>query len=331
LIFDLPNRPRRRVGRIIWPILIVGAVSLALVVSAGGAQTRTQIEYLATVHDHAVEMARNAEALRLAAGGLATISRDEFVIVTENILEDLADAMTFAEGEPPTPSVIPVRSLMRQALIAWSAGVEGFYQAVLGAADRPGDPTVVDDMAAALAELRAGDAIYALLLTEVEREDVPAPLSPLPEVAMSPARGGLVGLSLAYVEAARSPQNTLVLRPGLAVSQVVAEPEWQLDATGRVVMPSTAEVVFTVVMTNVGNVVSVPQLVVLTLVGGADTVLLELEVEALAPGRQVSLVFDPLPVESGQSYQVTVAIEGEADDSNPEDNAITVVFAVNPG
>jgi len=330
LIFESPPRPRRRViGRIVWPILILAAVTLGLVVSAAGTETRIQIEYLSQIHDYAVQMSRNGEALRGVAARLETISRDEFDTVNQEILEDLAEAMAFVEEDPPVLSVIPVRSLFRQALTAWEVGVEGFYESILDASDNPDDVTALDRIAAALAEIRAGDLVYEQLLVELEREDLPSPLAPLPEVVMSPVQGGLVSQSAALASAARSENNTLTLRPGLMVSQIVADPEWQLDANGMTVLRTTETVTFSVVISNRGNVVSGTQSVILTLTGTSEVGRQIIEVEPLRPGLAVTLIFDAIAVDPGASYEVTATLQDVTEDINFNDNTITVEFTVN--
>lgn len=319
------------VGRLLWPILIIAAITLGLVVSAAGAETRAQIEYLSRVEDQAGELSKNGTALRELVSRLRTVSRTEFVAVIDAIEEDLGVATALAAEEPPTASVVPVRALFRQAVDAWGRGVVGFSEAILHAADQPNDNVALDMMTAALAQLRAGDAIYAQLVAETERDDVPAPLTPMPAVVLNPADGGLITLSLLYVDSARSPSNTLGLRPGLAISQIVSDPAWQVDATGQVVVTITDEIVFSVVMTNAGNVGSSSQQVTLVLEGGAEPVELKRLVEPLQPGRQVTLVFEPITVLPGLPYIVTASIESSPDDSNLDDNMRRVQFLVSEG
>ncbi len=317
--------------RLVWPILIIAAIILGLVVSAAGTETRVQIEYLTRLHDHATEMSKNAAALTDLVGRLRTISRAEFLTVVEAIEEDLATAGALVDEEPPTPSVMPVRAMFRQAVGSWERGVSGLSEALLHAADNPGDNRALDLVAAALAELRAGDAIYAQLLLDTEREDIPSPLTPLPPVVMSPSGAVILTLSLLYVDAARSPQNTLGLLPGLAVSQIIADPPWQVDATGQVVVTTTEEILFSVVMTNAGNVGSSSQELTLVMEGGSDPVELSQLVEPLRPGHQVTLVFEPIAVLPGLVYVVTASIESVPEDANLDDNVRRVQFLVGEG
>jgi hypothetical protein len=319
------------VGRFLWPSLIIAAVVLGLVVSASGTQTRNRIEYMSGVSDSATELAKGAEALSQITEQLHLISRVDFEAVIAGIQEDLSATAEFIAEEPPDSSLLPVRSLYRQAVNAWTRGVEGFSEAALLAADRPNDPTALDLMAAALAELRTGDGVYAELLVEMEREDMPSTLTPLPEVIMQPEEGGLVALSLDYVSAARSELNSLGLRPGLGISQIVSDPEWDVDANGQVALPSTETLTFSVVMTNTGNIASTPQELVLTMLGGPDPVSLSQEVPTLQPGRQITLLFEPVVVAPGGIYEVSAEIESIAEDLDIEDNRIAVQFTVNEG
>lgn len=315
-------------GRMLWPILLVGVVILGIVVTAAGAETRAQIEYLDRIEESAADIADGGVALRGVTTRLGTISRDEFVTAIELVLDDIADAVELAEEEPPTTATVPVRALYRQAMTAWRDGLEGFSDAILRAADNPGDAAAVDRVVEGLALLRVGDAVWARLLGEMEQDDLPSPLTPLPEIVMSPASGPLVSVASIYVEAARAETNTLGLRPGLRVSQVVADPPWQLDTSDEAVVPVTDGITFSVVMSNVGNVDSVAQQVVLLLEGGAEPVQMSATVEPLAPGQQVTLVFDPMTVTPGRAYVVTASIVVEAPDADLDDNLVSVQFRV---
>jgi hypothetical protein len=319
------------VGRYLWPILIVAAITIGLVVSAAGTETRSQIEYLTRMGDEATELSKSADALRQIISRLHVTSRTDFTTVIASIEEDLAASKALADEEPPTPTVQPLRSLFRQVVQAWGDGIALFSTAVLGAADHPDDPNPIDQMASALAELRAGDGLYADLLVELERDDVPAALTPFPGVAMLPEPAGLVTLALGYVDAARSELNTLGLRPGLAVAQIVSDPEWQVDANQQVALPATDTVAFSVVISNVGNVVSEGQQLLVTLIGGPEEVELEETVGPLQPGRQVTVVFDPIGVDPDGLYEVVATILTTTEDTNLDDNQIRVQFNVNEG
>lgn len=317
------------IGRLIWPLLIAAAVVLAVVVSAAGDDTRVEFEYLDELQTQAVELAKAGDAFREVVSRLQRIERSEFVTVINGIQEDLFVGFEFVAEEPPNESFTAIRSLYRLALTAWSDGIEGFETSVLLAADEPLNTVVVDSMAESLAQLRIGDELYADMVVEMSSDDISQPLAPMPEVIMQPADAGLVTLSVSYVDSARSSNSGLALRPGLGLSQIVAEPTWEVNPSDQAVLPATETVVFSVVVTNVGNVASATDDIVLTLVGGPETVRLQSEIAPLAPDQQTTVVFEPLAVESGGIYEVTAALAISENDSNFEDNEIKVEFVVN--
>ncbi len=310
------------------PLLLVGIVILGIVVTASGADTRAQIEYLTELHDGASDISDGGTALSAVTTRLSTISRVEFTTAMDGIVTALAEAAAVADAEPPTAAVLPVRALYQQAVTAWEEGVAALSSGLLRAADNPQDNVAVDEVVAALALLRAGDNLWARLLADMSRDDMPRPMTPFPEIVMSPATGPHLTVGLIFVESARSDQNTLGLRPGLRVSSLVAEPEWQVDANDQAVVPRTDRITFSVVMSNVGNIDSESEQLVVVLEGGAETVELVMTVEPLAPERQVTLVFEPIDVLAGQVYQVTASIVVDSPDVDLEDNVIIVPFRV---
>jgi len=330
VIFDPPPR-RRAVVRYVLLILVVVAVVGALVVSASGDQRRSELEYLEEIQTQAVEISKGGDALRDVVSRLQRIDRTEFVTVIDGLRADLEVGLAFVSEEPPTGSLTPVRSLYRQALKAWDSGVRGYSASVLAAADNPESVAVVDTMADSLGEIRVGDNVYLDLLSEMGRADVPEPLSSMPAVVLMPAEGGLVSLSVSYIDSARSPNSGLALRPGLAVSQVVADPEWQVDPSDQVVVPATEGIVFSVVVTNVGNVASDSVPLVLTLTGGPTQVREQAVVPPLQPNQQVTIIYDALEVETGEVYEVAAVLAITDADANFDDNEIRVQFTVNNG
>ena len=319
-------------ARYVLLVLVGIAVIVSLIVSASGDETRVELEYLEEMQSQTVEISKGGDALRDVVSRLQRIDRTEFVTVIDGIREDLAVALAFVEEVPPTISLSPVRSMYRQALRTWDAGVEEYGLSVLAAADNPESLLVVDTMADALAEMRAGDTFYADLLVEMRRVDIPNPLTPMSAVVLMPAEGSLVSLSVSYIDSARSPNSGLALRPGLAVSMVVSDPDWQVNLSNdQVVVPTTDSIVFSVVVTNVGNVASRAEPLVLTLTGGPEQIREQAEIAPLQPNQQVTIIFDPLEVEPGGIYQVAAVLVITGEDSNRDDNQIRVQFIVNEG
>ena len=201
MILDQPKPRRRSFGRFLWPAVVTAAAVVAVVVTSAGDNTRAELQYLDAMHETATDLSMGADALRVVISRLSRIERSELVTATDGLREDLETGLELVETGPSSENLVAANAVYRRALEAWTVGVSGFTSGILAAADDPTDTVVTDNIANALAELRAGDRLYTDLVRELEAEEVPDPVAPLPEVLMLPAEGELFTLSLAYVEA----------------------------------------------------------------------------------------------------------------------------------
>lgn len=316
-------------GRVLWPVLIALALIFAVVVTATGEETRSELEYLDEIKAQSAALARGGASIREVMPRLREIDRDEFTTVFDGVAADLAVADAFVADEPPTESLIPVWALYRQAIQAWDDGVAELSSGILQAADVPQDSTAGDTIGDGLADLRAGDNLFVDLQMEFERAEVPEPVTPLGIVLLSPGEGGLSSLSATYAAAARSSTNNLGMLPGLKVSQILTSPSWQLNIEGQPIVAATEEIMFSVVVTNVGNVESTLETVAMTLTGGVEPVRAEEEVPVLRPNGQTTIDFEPVPVEPELLYRVEVEVFVNGADGDFTDNKLLIEFTVN--
>ncbi len=330
-MIDSPRPRRFAVGRLLWPAVLTAAAVIAVVVSGAGDDTRAELEYLQAMHDNVSDISLGSDSLRVVISRLSRIERDELVIATSGIQEDLTAAMELGEADPPSNALVAVNALYREAVEAWTVGLSGFTSAILAAADDPANTVVIDNIANSLTELRAGDRLYRDLVEELERDDVPAPVGPMPEVVMVPADGEILSLSQAYVGAARSVTSGIGLRPGMKISSIVSNPLWRVNPTDQAVMPATEFATFSVLITNVGNVASEPGRVRFTLSGDTEPLEIEDEIPALEPGKQTAVIFSEVEVRPGGIYEVKAELVDALLDTNLDDNTLAVVFTVNEG
>lgn len=328
MVFD-PPRSRRRLLRWLVPVVLVVAALFALAAQGTGTEARDRIEYLNELSDQVTDLALGGDTLRDVVSRLSRIDRPELVTVTDNLRADIARGMEFVQREPPSPDLATVRSLYRVALEQWGQGIAAFGTGILAAADNPEDTTPTDTIANAVAALRSGDELFTEVRDEIDRPEVPDPVNPLREVVLAPAPGEAIALAVAYTEAARSPNNGIALRPGLAASMIVADPEWQLNPDNQVVMPATEVVVFSVVVSNAGNLLSTEEQLTLTLEGPGEPQVLVLPIPPLEPGAQTTIEFGPMTVTPDELYEVTAEINVLGADTDFEDNVLQVVFLVN--
>lgn len=323
------------VVRLLWPILVIAAVVVAVSVTAAGEETRAELEYLDEMRAQTSTLARSGASINEIMPRLREIGRDEFTTVFESASADLDVAVAFVADRPPVETLIPVWSLYRQTVTAWSDGVDGLETAILNAADNPDDATAADSVGDALADLRAGDNLYLDLQAEFELEEIPEPVTPLGAVTMLPSsESGLLSLADSYVASSRASTNQLGLRPGLRVSQVVSNPSFQINVDAQAVIPATETVVFSTVVTNTGNVASDPETVSATLLGGADAVaeappFAQVEVPPLEPGGQTTIEFPEVEVLADTLYEIRVFLELSNPDADLTDNEVRIQFTVN--
>jgi hypothetical protein len=316
--------------RLIWPLLIIVALIFALVVTAAGESTRTELTYLDEISSQSAELSRSGASLRDLMPRIREVDRDEFTTVFDNVETDLAVAQAFVAEEPPVESLIPVWALYRQAVRAWEDGVATLSVSLLHAADDPQDSSVVNIVGDGLADLRAGDNIFDDLRSDLEREEIPEPATPLVDVDLYPGEGGLNTLAASYVAAARASTNGLGLRPGLRVSQVVSDPAWQLNVEAQAVIPATEQVTFSAVITNVGNVESTPETLDMLITGeDREPLRVQAEVPILAPDGQATVSFDPVAIAPDLLHQVVMELVINGIDTDLTDNRIAIQFTVN--
>jgi len=316
--------------RFVWPVLIVAAIVLAVVVTAAGEQTRAELGYLDEIRTQAIDLSRSGAALRDLMPKVRTIDRDEYTTVFDSIGANLDVGLAFVTDRPPTDTLVPIWVMYRQVLMTWQSGVDGLSTAILQAADNPEDVGAETDIADALAALRAGDNLYAEFQAEFDLEGVPDPVNPLVDVSLSPADADVLSLASSYAAAAQSSTSSLGLRPGLRVSQIVSDPAWQINVDGQPVVPNTSSIGFSTVITNTGNVASKPGSVELQLTDGVDTLMVQAEVPALQPSGQTTVVFDPMEVQADTLYEVSVTLVDVALDNDLDDNSLRIQFTVNP-
>jgi hypothetical protein len=328
-MFDAPRRRRRR--RLIWPLVITLVVVVALLVTTAGGDARSTITYLEDVQTSASEISRAGTTLRTLVGDLSRVDRAEFQSVVEGVEVALDDATAIVGTEPPDPELVGAITLYRLALDSWQEGMAGFEATILRAADDPLDDTVIDDLASAVVQVRAGDQIYGALHDEFAREDVPSPVTDMPEIRLLPVDTPITVLAPAWVSAARSEGSELPIRPSVRIEQVSTDPEWVKSADGATVVPAVSDTIAVmVVVNNGGNTATSAGSLALRFTGPDEEPVEATEpVPAIEPGASTSIVFRDLAVTPGSFYQLELELDPGGDDTFPEDNTYSTGFTVN--
>jgi hypothetical protein len=328
-MFDAPRRRRRR--RMIWPLLITIAVVIGLVVATAGGDARSTITYLEDVQTSATEISRAGSTLRTLVGDLSRVDRAEFQSVVGGVKSALDSAEAIVRDEVPNSEIVGAMTLYRLALDSWTEGIQGFEETILRAADEPLDDTVIDDLASAVVAVRAGDQIYGALIDEFDRDDVPAPVTAMPEIRLLPVDTPITVLAPAWVSAARSEGSELPIRPSVRIEQVSTDPEWVTSADGSTVVPAVSETIAVmVVIGNSGNTATSPgSLSMRFSASDGEPAEATEPVPVIEAGARTSIVFRDLAVVPGTFYQLELELDPGGDDTFTDDNTYSTGFTVN--
>jgi hypothetical protein len=323
------DRPHRRRHPFLWPVTITMFVLAGLGLARINERASEGVRYLEEIRQSGASLVTPAASLAGLADRVGRVDRAEFLTVTSAIDEALAAAAATVEESPSNLELAGVASLYRTTIAAWRSGVASFSQGVIDLAD--GDPAGEDRLYLGLQEVAAGDSLYLQMISELDREEVPDPITPLPEVTFLPPDLSATNLARLFTIAARASNSLLALRADLAIVAVMAEPEWVANTEGELVVRETDLVTVNVVVANNGNAPAPAQAIDLELVNPDGSQLVNQQVTGLNPGGQTTVSFPDLAVEPGGSYQLQVRLVVTIADADPTNNTQTLGFLVNEG
>ncbi|MDQ3499767.1 MAG: hypothetical protein M3488_02075, partial [Actinomycetota bacterium] len=183
-----------------WALGLTVVILAALVLARINAQASAAVNYLDG-------MRRSAEGLVTASStfsgldqNLVDLDRIEFETATTAVLEALAEGSEAVDEPPETSSLIGAASLLRLALATWESGVATFREGLLGLADQA--ESGEEQIYAGLQLVSAGDEIYAEVLKELDREDVPDPITSMPALSFQSSTRTPVAAARIFASAA---------------------------------------------------------------------------------------------------------------------------------
>jgi hypothetical protein len=186
-----------------------------------------------------------------------------------------------------------------------------------------------EDIYSGLQGVAAGDRLYQEVIDELNRPEVPDPITAMPELHFLPDNLGPVAMARLFATAAGAANSLLALRADLAVGQLSADPEWVTDPDGNLVVRAIELITIQAVIANQGNAQAPAQTLLLEMISPEGSEVRDLSVPALAPGSQTTVAAEDLPVVPGRTYQLDVALQLTVADGDPSNNGITLSFFVN--
>jgi hypothetical protein len=285
------------------------------------------VAYLDGIRQSAEELVTAASTFSTLPDGLAGLDRVEFETATDSVAAALDTASASVLEAPQRSSLIGAASLFRLAVSTWTGGVRTFQEGMLRSADLQGAGE--EQIYAGIQQVAAGDQLYRGVVTELARADVPDPITPLPELRFHSPDYSPVALARLFAAAAAADNSLLALRADLAVGQVTSQPAWVTDPDGDLVVEPVESIRIDVVVANLGNTSAPVQNLFLDLSTDEGEDSRTLAVPALAPGGQTTVSFFELAVTSGQTYQLSVALQLTEPDGNADNDGIALSFFVN--
>lgn len=284
-------------------------VGLAVLLSRFVADDGSATLYAEDVRQQAEDIAQLVPTFQALITELGSTDR----VLLDETIQEIDDTLVRAEAfvddtvAPTEANDVPV--VLDVAIASWRAGLERFRSSVFKAADEVFPTPVESELIDAFADLRAGDRLYANLVTRLAGADIPPPVSPLPVVEFFPPTFPMAGTATTLVAFARGEDSPLKLRAILGIEQVTTEPAWIVDVQDALVLETTSTLVVKVVVANTGNVESVATTVGLELASLDGTVQGQvLDVPPLAPQSTTTLTTEVLEVAPDGLYQLLVGL-----------------------
>ncbi|MGH8958926.1 MAG: CARDB domain-containing protein [Acidimicrobiia bacterium] len=310
-----------------WPVLLTIIVLLALILARINAQASAAVAYLDGIRQSAEHLVTAASTFSNLPDDLAGLDRAEFETASDSVAAALNNASASVLEAPQRSSLVGAASLFRLAVSTWIGGVRTFQEGMLRSADLEGAGE--EQIYAGIQQVAAGDQLYRGVLTELARAEVPDPITPLPELQFHSPDYSPVALARLFAAAAAADNSLLALRADLAVGQVTSQPAWVTDPDGDLVVEPVESIRIDVVVANLGNTSAPIQNLFLDLSTDEEEDSRTLAVPALAPGAQTTVSFLELAVASGQTYQLSVALQLTEPDGNADNDGIALSFFVN--
>ena len=321
------ERPRSRRHRYVWPLIVTLVVLAGLGLARINERAAEAVEYMEGIRRSAEALVTPAASLVALGDRVGQVDRAEFLTVTEGVEQALVEAAATVEETPTNPQLAGGASLYRVTVDTWFEGVNLLSEGVVELAD--GSPAGGDRLYLGLQQIAAGDRLYQQLQKELDRDDVPQPITPLPDLAFLSADIGPGALARLFTVAGSASNSLLALRADLAIGSVIADPEWVANTSGELVVRETDLITIGVVVANNGNAPAPLQSLDIELVSPEGQEIRNVEIPELNPGGQTTVTVPDLAVVPGVNYQLQVRLVLTITDADPSNNAQTFGFLIN--
>ena len=327
-----PYRSARRSKARRW-LMIVFSVIVIIALIAVVASRQTEQKSTTGFFTASEEASGISEVSSVAFGealaSIGVVTRQELTRRLSTVVEAAAEADALMDVDVPS-SLGSTYGTFVTATASWLGGAAKAERVILGIMDGEIVDTAVQDLQAALDQLRVGDAAYVqftkTLVGVSDDADIPEflPIAYVAPVESDPLRFNATNLVLRI-------QSAYSLAPHRDVSvSGMTDPEPVGDRAGVPIIPYSERIGINSLVTNEGNEDEESIRVDLEVLEvNADVLVTRSEViDGLAAGASTTVLFDDLEITAGGLYQakLTVTVAG---DINAENDVWELVFIWN--
>lgn len=305
-------RGRRRRRKLILPLLVSGAIALALLLGSLGTAKVASRDFYDIVTEITLDLRSDADSFFELATGPLLMGRDEYVAAIEQVEDSLSQALELMP--PPEDLPAEVRGTRRLAVTTferWQAGVTSFKEATLKVVDLPTTGLGDAELAAAVSELRVADELYRVLIKELDavRLELDIPETQMLDVRFVPIDSVTTGFIMSLSDRLRS-SEVLTGQRALQIINLITDPAPMGGSEGFDAdrLPYTETVTIQVVVFNGGNLPENNLTIALTMqdASSGEPIQRSETIDLLEANAQGAVSFVDLPVEGGQRYLISV-------------------------
>lgn len=329
-----PQRRRRRYG---WWLLLLAVAFVTLALLTGGIRTETRA--LTAFFDESRTLALESDQIAadfrsLIREDLDTTTREDFDVLMDRLeLLMLENSAQLATVDRPD-SAFASGELLSLAFDSWATGLADFRGSVIAVTDDPAGMAPVDNLAAAIVQLRVGDLLYARFLDRANDHtaDLDVTIGEFPIVAFVTTEPALLNGDLLARTIRGSTE--MGIRHDLAILSVNFDPVPTGGAgpDRELIFPAGDRLVFSAIVSNQGNVDEKAVIVSMTFQSEIGAVLAGEESEPLdlAPGENRSVTFSGVDVSPGSQYTLVFTMTLADDELTPDNNSWDAQVRINP-
>lgn len=308
-------------------VVIAVAIAFGITRAAGDAElTRAYLDLAFDVINTEAEVADEFAAMIANVEGF---NRATLVELLQDLESETAAMVDVLDEADPPEAMSEANLFLRIATTTWRSALSDARNGLVALADDPLDADGLAQLERGLVDMRVGDSAYAGFLSELSGVDTTLQGGPPPVVTFVPSAQ----------EELYSPEDLarrMFLAPSIGPVQDIAVADLRLDPSavgeqgGLPVLAFVGQQRAEVTVANRGNISAAAIEIELSLLGNDGLLWTATqEIDLLDGGGLTTLVFSDIPVQPGNTYEITAQSLFEDDDDDDSNDSFSMLFLVN--